>query len=68
MKVHEGRDVDGRLGGDDDVADDDEPIAKRGRGGDHGRDWVCDFEGCIKDFKSVVPSSHYRFCRLTIVG
>ena len=56
MKVHEGRDVDGRLDGDEDTAGGDEPTAKKKRGGDHGRVWVCDSEGCMKDFKSVFPS------------
>ena len=36
--------------GDDD--DDDPPLKKR-RGGEIGRDWKCDVEGCDKDFKSV---------------
>ncbi len=26
---------------------------KRRRGGEVGRDWKCDVEGCSKDFKSV---------------
>jgi hypothetical protein len=43
------------------VADNDEPATKKRRGGDHGRDWVCDFEGCMKDFKSVFPSSQCLF-------
>lgn len=57
MKIHEGRDLDGRLDGGEDVTNDDQPAMKRKRGGDYGRDWVCDFEGCTKDFKSVFPSS-----------
>lgn len=30
---------------------------KRRRGGDWGRDWICDFENCTKDFKSVSRNS-----------
>lgn len=33
--------------------DDDERPRKRRRGGDVGRDWKCEEEGCTKDFKSV---------------
>ena len=32
---------------------DDEPLKKKRRGGDQGRDWQCDVLGCDKDFKSV---------------
>lgn len=32
---------------------DDERPTKRRRGGEVGRDWKCEEEGCIKDFKSV---------------
>ena len=56
--------MDGRLDGEED----DEPAVKKRRGGDHGRDWLCDFEGCTKDFKSVFSSSQYRVHRLIIVG
>lgn len=30
---------------------------KRRRGGEVGRDWVCDVDGCDKDFKSVCGAS-----------
>ena len=53
LKVHEGRDVDRRLDGEGGATDYDEPVTKRRKGGDRGRDWVCDFGGCMKDFKSV---------------
>lgn len=66
LKIHEGQDLDGCLDGGQDVADDGEPEMKRKRGGDHGRNWACDFEGCTKDFKSVFPSSECRFHKLTI--
>ncbi|KAF9777877.1 hypothetical protein BJ322DRAFT_1094846 [Thelephora terrestris] len=52
LKIHEGRDLDSRLGSEEGATNDDEPSMKRKRGGDHGRDWVCDFEGCTRDFKS----------------
>jgi len=68
LKVHEGRDVDGRRDGEEDTANDNEPAMKMRRGGDHGRDWTCNFEGCTKDFKSVFPSSQYRVRRFMIVG
>lgn len=61
LKIHEGREVDGRLDGEEDAADEDEPAVKKRRGGEHGRDWICDFEGCTKDFKSVFYSSRFRF-------
>ena len=59
LKIHEGRDLDGRLDGGEDAASGGEPATKKKRGGDHGRDWACDFEGCTKDFKSVFPSSGF---------
>lgn len=57
LKIHDGRDLNDRLDDGEGAGDGDEPAVKRKRGGDHGRDWVCDFEGCAKDFKSVFPSS-----------
>ena len=60
LKIHEGRAVDGRLDCGEDTVNDDEPRVKKRRGGEHGRDWVCDFEGCTKDFKSVFSSSRFR--------
>lgn len=60
MKLHEQRDIMEALekSPDDEV---DHPPAKRRRGGEWGRDWICDFEGCTKDFKSVsmLPWCHY---------
>ncbi|TFY83517.1 hypothetical protein EWM64_g506 [Hericium alpestre] len=35
-----------------DSGDEDEPPKKRRRGGELGRDWKCEEEGCEKDFKS----------------
>lgn len=68
LKIHEGREADGRLDGEEDAVNDDEPAVKKRRGGEHGRDWICDFEGCTKDFKSVFSASQFRFCSLIIVG
>lgn len=53
LKIHEGEHLNGGEGADED----DEPAVKKKRGGGHGRNWICDFEGCIKDFKSVFLSS-----------
>ena len=68
LKVHKGQDVDDHLDGEKGVADDDQPVTKKKRDGDHGRDWACNFEGCTKDFKSVFPSAQCRFHCLIIVG
>ena len=56
MKLHEQRDMMEAL--DDNPTDDDADHhpAKRRRGGDWGRDWICDFETCTRDFKSVSPT------------
>ena len=67
LKIYEGRTVDGRLDFGEDTVNDDEPRVKKRRGGEHGMGWVCDFEGCTKDFKSVLPLSRFRRCVLMIV-
>ncbi|KAF9643120.1 hypothetical protein BDM02DRAFT_3157513 [Thelephora ganbajun] len=65
LKIHGGRELDGRLDGEEDAANDGEPAVKKRRGGDHGRDWVCDFEGCTKDFKSKKAlTTHYNVLHL----
>jgi general transcription factor IIIA len=56
-KIHEQRDLEAEieavavadLGSDADIG----KTGKRRRGGEIGRDWKCDNEGCTKDFKSV---------------
>ncbi|RDB25312.1 Transcription factor IIIA [Hypsizygus marmoreus] len=55
QKLHEQRELEQDMGigivsdGED---DDDGPPRKRRRGGEIGRDWKCDVDGCDKDFKS----------------
>jgi general transcription factor IIIA len=51
MKLHEEHDMMEALETSHDE-DDPQPTKKR-RGGDWGRDWMCDHEGCSKEFKSV---------------
>lgn len=54
QKLHDQSHVEGIVGADSDAETDlDEPPKKRRRGGDVGRDWICDVGGCGKDFKSV---------------
>ena len=71
LKVHEQREADNELWGDSDADDEGEfaHLTKRRRGGEAGRDWKCEAEGCDKDFKSVsfgVPSqrAHFLSCPL----
>ena len=54
LKLHEQRDLENELGGHEDCSsEEDRPPRKRRRGGEVGRDWRCEVEGCAKDFKSV---------------
>ena len=53
MKLHEEREVEARLELDEDGEDADGRPKKRRRGGEMGRDWKCEVEGCGKEFKSV---------------
>lgn len=46
QKLHETRDLEIEL------ETTEEPPRKRRRGGELGRDWVCDIDQCEKDFKS----------------
>lgn len=54
QKLHEqradGEQLDAALA---ESAEDDESPRKKRRGGEFGRDWKCEAEGCEKDFKSV---------------
>lgn len=62
MKVHEQTEVEDALApeSDADSADGDEPPRKKRRGGDIGRDWKCDVDGCTKDFKSKKALMNHR--------
>ena len=64
MKLHEQTEIEELMAVDSDAESCmDEPPRKKRRGGDIGRDWVCEVEGCGKDFKSVstaMPSGSYR--------
>ncbi|KAF8487680.1 hypothetical protein JB92DRAFT_2758971 [Gautieria morchelliformis] len=53
LKMHEQRDTEDAL--ETAVAEDDRP-KKRRRGGEVGRDWVCEVDGCVKAFKSASTS------------
>jgi len=50
LKVHTDREIEAAL---EEAAGEDERPLKRRRGGEVGRDWVCDIDGCPKAFKSV---------------
>ncbi|KAJ6558457.1 hypothetical protein DFH09DRAFT_1248073 [Mycena vulgaris] len=55
QKLHEQRaaeaEIDAAIDSDDEDADEERPRKKR-RGGELGRDWKCEVDGCTKDFKS----------------
>lgn len=54
LRIHEQRDLENVLSEHEDGnSEEDEPPRKRRRGGEVGRDWKCEVEGCTKDFKSV---------------
>ena len=63
LKIHAERELEAALeqhcgvtqeDGGEDGSEDGRP-RKRRRGGEVGRDWVCEHPGCAKDFKSVRP-------------
>ncbi|KAJ3550941.1 hypothetical protein NMY22_g112 [Coprinellus aureogranulatus] len=64
QKLHEQRDAEQQLRSimlEDETDADEEPTAKKPRrGGELGRDWKCDFEGCDKDFKSKKALTTHR--------
>ena len=61
MKLHEQSEVEVLVAADSDAESDvDAPPLKKRRGGDVGRDWRCEIEGCGKDFKSVRISAYYE--------
>lgn len=55
LKLHEEKEVEGGLYEDNGEEEDDveRTPKRRRRGGEFGRDWKCEIEGCGKDFKSV---------------
>ena len=54
LRLHEQRDLENVLSEHEDGSSgEDGPSRKRRRGGEVGRDWKCEVEGCTKDFKSV---------------
>ncbi|EKM60953.1 uncharacterized protein PHACADRAFT_133931 [Phanerochaete carnosa HHB-10118-sp] len=61
MKLHEQIEVEEAIAADSD-ADSifSEPPRKKRRGGEIGRDWKCDAEGCVKDFKSKKALTNHR--------
>ncbi|KAI0670027.1 hypothetical protein C8Q78DRAFT_160837 [Trametes maxima] len=66
LKIHAQRDREADM--DNVVAgsgSDNERPRKRRRGGEIGRDWVCEVEGCAKDFKSKKAlSTHHNIAHL----
>ncbi|KAH9898532.1 hypothetical protein C8Q73DRAFT_727296 [Cubamyces lactineus] len=67
LKVHAQRDQEGDM--DDAMVGSDTESAerprKRRRGGEVGRDWVCDVDGCGKDFKSKKAlTTHHNIAHL----
>ncbi|KAJ6495668.1 transcription factor iiia [Mycena vitilis] len=53
QKLHEQHDAEAEIGALVDAEDvDGEPPRKKRRGGEVGRDWKCEVDGCAKDFKS----------------
>ncbi|KAF4621040.1 hypothetical protein D9613_000365 [Agrocybe pediades] len=53
IKLHEEREADKAFVDDADSGNEtDRPPKKKRRGGEHGRDWKCQYDGCEKDFKS----------------
>ena len=51
IKLHDEREAELQL--ETTETNDDEPLRKKRRGGDQGREWQCNVLGCDKDFKSV---------------
>ncbi|KAI0757128.1 hypothetical protein C8Q80DRAFT_1132121 [Daedaleopsis nitida] len=67
LKIHAQRDmeadIDLAVGSEDE--DETERPRKRRRGGEIGRDWVCEVEGCDKDFKSKKAlTTHHNIAHL----
>jgi general transcription factor IIIA len=67
--VHQQREVEDALEAAARGSDDEEELServgnnranKRRRGGEFGRDWVCNEQGCEKAFKSVCSTSYFQ--------
>jgi len=66
LKLHEQRDLEALIDEvDSDVDGQMSRPRKRRRGGELGRDWMCDIVGCGKDFKSVRPHSIFHSTHLS---
>ncbi|KAF8813744.1 hypothetical protein BYT27DRAFT_7220110 [Phlegmacium glaucopus] len=52
MKLHDERETELQIEATQHLGQNDEPLKKKRRGGDQGRDWQCDVLGCDNDFKS----------------
>jgi len=67
LKLHEERALEDVLSEHEDhSSEEDAPPRKRRRGGELGRDWKCEVEGCTKDFKSVrFATAHVMLLILT---
>ena len=53
LKLHEQRKAETDLQNADET-DGEAPVTKKRRGGEYGRDWKCQTDGCDKDYKSVI--------------
>ncbi|KAA1477311.1 hypothetical protein DENSPDRAFT_875196 [Dentipellis sp. KUC8613] len=65
MKIHDLRDAEDAMHVDEASSDEDDPPQKRRRGGELGRDWKCEEDGCEKDFKSKMAlMTHHNITHL----
>src|SRR5260221_9701474 len=53
LKLHEHRNAEADLQYADET-DGEAPVTKKRRGGEYGRDWKCQTNGCDEDYKSVI--------------
>ena len=63
QKLHEQREAEARAEAEADEENDCASPRKTRRGGEYGRDWKCETEGCTKAFKSVRLSFFILFAR-----
>ncbi|KAI0079577.1 hypothetical protein K474DRAFT_1658926 [Panus rudis PR-1116 ss-1] len=65
LKLHGQRDLEAELQAEDSSSENEEQLTKRRRGGEVGRDFLCDVPGCGKDFKSKKAlGSHHKVSHL----